>query len=65
MKFEYCYCDAGVTKANEAFRHYVRLYKVENGKYILFDQGLVDKIQGWESQYSATMTTSNPYPEFD
>ena len=67
MKTNYYYvaCEAREKQCNDEYRHYFRLYKDDGGKSILVDQGLSAKIEGWEAEYNATLSTSNPYPNLD
>ena len=51
------------TTCNEAFRDYFRLYKKEGGRYILIDQGLAAKVDGWLS--NGAVFIDNPYPDID
>lgn len=67
-KKEYYYvpCDGGLN-VNSEFRHYLRLYSdCGDGKPILVDQGVADKIPEWEKSYPGVhISIENPYPRLD
>lgn len=63
-KHYYVACDAGMN-VNSSHRHYYRLYENKENIPTLIDQGLADKIEGWETKYSAVLELTNPYPKLD
>jgi len=63
--YYYVPCDAG-NCVNSEYRHYFRLYADSgDGKPLLVQQGLADKIDEWEKDYHAVMNVNNPYPTLD
>lgn len=64
-KYFYVPCDGGGVVNND-FRLYFRLYVQEEGGIPkLVEQGLVNLLEGWQSKYKATLSHTNPYPEYD
>lgn len=59
-----CY---GGPNVNQEFAHYFRLYVDKgDGRPLLVDQGLVDKLDGWIAKYpGVTINVNNPYPQLD
>lgn len=63
-KYVYVACDGGIT-VNEGYRHYYRLYKIVNSVHILVEQGLAPIQKRWETDYNATLSLDDPYPNYN
>lgn len=61
----YVACLSRADNTKPEFKHYFRLYQNTETGAVLVDQGLYEKVSGWEKKYNAVMSYDNPYPLLD